>query len=266
MSPLPVRFVRVAAVRPLTTHLRRVTFTGADLAPTEPDQQVKLYFPKPGRPIRLPPSELDMPSWYAAFTAIPEPERPWMRSYTLRACRPGEIDVDFVLHDRPGPATRWALSALPGDTLGMFGPSDLFARPVPLTASIAVADWVLLAGDATAVPAIATILESLPAGKRAIAYLDAEEQRFAARGDVTVHWLDGGLVEAVRQAAFPPGAVFAWLAGEAGQVRALRRHLVEERGVPKPEIDFAGYWRRMLSQDDAPTEEDLAEARERLSS
>lgn len=263
MPALPIRSIRVTAVRPLTPHLRRVTFTGANFAPAEPDQQVKLYFPKPGRPVRLPPSELDLPSWYAAFTAMPEDERPWMRSYTLRACRPGELDVDFVLHDRPGPATRWALSARPGDVLGVFGPSELFARPIPLTASIAEADWVLLAGDGTAVPAAATILEALPAGKRAIGYLDADELELPTRGDVKVHWLDGALVDAVRQAEFPPGAVFAWLAGEAGEVRALR-HLVDDRGVPKPFIDFAGYWRRALTQDDAPTEEDLAEARERL--
>ncbi|MER7156870.1 SIP domain-containing protein, partial [Streptomyces lydicus] len=57
---------------------------------------------------------------------------------------------------------------------------------------------------------------------------------------------------------------FAWLAGEAGTVRTLRRHLVEERGIDKRRIDFTGYWRARLSQDDAPTEADLAEARERV--
>lgn len=62
----------------------------------------------------------------------------------------------------------------------------------------------------------------------------------------------------------PPGEVFAWLAGEAGAVRDLRRHLVGDRGVPKRSIDFAGYWRLSLTQDDAPTEADMAEARERL--
>jgi hypothetical protein len=58
--------------------------------------------------------------------------------------------------------------------------------------------------------------------------------------------------------------VFAWLAGEAGTVRLLRRHLVEERGVPKRAIDFAGYWRRRRTQDDPPTEQDLADAQELL--
>nr|WP_188296427.1 SIP domain-containing protein [Streptomyces sp. CBMA156] len=69
---------------------------------------------------------------------------------------------------------------------------------------------------------------------------------------------------AVRSAGLPAGRPFAWLAGEAGAVRALRRHLVEERGVPKASIDFTGYWRHRLTQDDAPTAEDLADAQERL--
>ena len=101
----------------------------------------------------------------------------------------------------------------------------------------------------------------------------AEEQHLPTRGDVTVHWLHRGeaqagrnqvLLDAVRTASFPPGSVFAWLAGEAGTVRALRRHLVDERGVDKRAIDFSGYWRRRLTQDDAPTEADLADARELL--
>jgi hypothetical protein len=58
--------------------------------------------------------------------------------------------------------------------------------------------------------------------------------------------------------------VFAWLAGESGAARSLRRHLVDERGVDKRAIEFNGYWRLRLTQDDAPTTEDLAEAQERL--
>jgi NADPH-dependent ferric siderophore reductase len=86
-----------------------------------------------------------------------------------------------------------------------------------------------------------------------------------------VHWLhrDGAghgskLVEAVRTAKLPAGSVEAWLAGEASMVRALRRHLVGERGWPKSVIEFTGYWRRSLTQDDAPTPEDLADAAEKL--
>jgi hypothetical protein len=58
--------------------------------------------------------------------------------------------------------------------------------------------------------------------------------------------------------------VAAWLAGEASTVRALRRHLVGDRGFAKSDIEFTGYWRRKLTQDDAPTPEDLADAAEKL--
>jgi NADPH-dependent ferric siderophore reductase len=182
-----------------------------------------------------------------------------------------------VLHHDAGPATKWALSAKVGDTLGMFGPSTTFARPVPLQTSIAAADWLLLAGDETALPAIGSLLESLPSGTRALAYLEvgdsSDEQSFSTRGDVTVHWLHRAdvppghsdlLVKSLQGAEFPPGSPFAWLAAESSAVRAIRRHLVNDRGVPKGSIEFTGHWRLKLTQDDAPTPEDLAEAQERL--
>ncbi|MET4924766.1 siderophore-interacting protein [Streptomyces sp. PSRA5] len=301
---LPVRTVEVRAVRRLSPHMVRVTFAGpapADLPYDDaPDQQVKLYFPRPGQSAPLlpePGADGDVMRWYGAFQAIPEDERPWARSYTIRAQDParGTLDIDFVLHEGTddgtddgtghgsrdgtgdgvradeGPATRWARSAGVGDVLGVFGPSAYFAEPVPLGTT----DWMLLAGDESALPAIGTIIEALPEGARAVAYVEvwdaAEEQRFESAGEVTVHWLhraatagDGPpLVEAVRAATFPAGSVFAWLGGEAGAVRALRRHLVGERGIDRRSVHFTGYWRRRLTQDDAPTPADLAEARER---
>jgi NADPH-dependent ferric siderophore reductase len=81
-----------------------------------------------------------------------------------------------------------------------------------------------------------------------------------------VRWLhgDASAVDAVRDATLPSGTPYVWLGGEAGTMRALRRHLLDERGYDRRTVDFTGYWRRRLTQDDAPTAEDLAEARERL--
>ncbi|WP_219825195.1 SIP domain-containing protein [Streptomyces roseicoloratus] len=74
-------------------------------------------------------------------------------------------------------------------------------------------------------------------------------------------------MDAVRAARdLPKGEPYAWPAGETGAVREPRRHLVEERGVGRRSIDFACHWRHRLTQDDAPTPEDLAEARERPAS
>jgi NADPH-dependent ferric siderophore reductase len=288
MQELPVRTLRVLDTARVTPHMRRITFGGDDLADLTarlgafgPDQQVKLYFPRPGQAApHLPPvGDADMTSWYRAYMAVPEAERPWMRSYTIRAHDPerATIDVHFLLHADAGPATRWARTASPGDVLAMFGPDGAYARPVPLTSSIVDAAWLLMAGDESALPAIGTLAEALPPGRRAVAFVEvegpADEQQLACAGELAVHWVHRGaapagsgtaLIDEVRGARFPEGSVFAWLAGEAGTVRLLRRHLVEERGVPKRAIDFAGYWRRRRTQDDPPTEQDLADAQELL--
>ncbi|MFI6727569.1 siderophore-interacting protein [Streptomyces atratus] len=271
---LPVSYVRVVGVERITPRTARITFAGdalAELMEDRPDQQMKLCFPREGQEVpRLPEPDADDTygmRWYEAYLAIPEPERPLMRSFTVRAYdrRLGLMAVDFVLHGDEGPAARWGRDARPGDVLGMVGPSSMYARPLP------AADWLLLAGDETALPAIGTLLESLPAGARALVYAEvadeAEGQVLDSPGEVTVHWVhrDTGetLTEAVRGAELPAGSGAAWLAGEAGAVRALRRHLVEERGLPKGAVEFSGYWRERLTQDDAPTEEDLAWAKER---
>jgi NADPH-dependent ferric siderophore reductase len=163
----------------------------------------------------------DVMRWYQTFLAIPEHERPWMRSFTVRYLTADAMTIDFVLHGDNGPASAWAASASPGDVLARY--------------------------------------ESLPS--TVTVYLAAEEQP----PPVEAHWLPphASLLDAVRDTEISP-STHVWPAGEAGEIRALRRHLVDDRGIAKSRIDFAGYWRRALTQDDAPTPEDLAEARERV--
>ncbi|MFF4378414.1 siderophore-interacting protein [Kitasatospora sp. NPDC001547] len=277
---LPVTFVEVVEVRRITPRTARITFAADDLPDTvgtAPDQQLKLCFPRPGQREPVLPARQDDPmGWYQAYLAIPEERRPLLRSFTLRGRRPGTrlVEIDFVLHGDTGPAAAWALRAAPGDRLGMVGPSALYAPAVPFAEAAAAADWVLLAGDETALPALATLVGALPEGVRAYAWIEvadrAERQSLESRAELEVEWLyrDGAtpgavLTEAFRDGVLPAGEPFVWLAGEAGAVRAIRRCLVEEQGVPKGNIDFTGYWRHRLTQDDAPTPEDLADARER---
>ncbi|MGW5722345.1 siderophore-interacting protein [Amycolatopsis sp. NPDC003865] len=258
----PTGLLEVTAVRHPTPRTVRVTFTGDGLRDLQawPDQQLKLLFPPPGHPVRLPPDDGDVMRWYQAYLAIPAEERPVMRSYTVRSRDGDTIDVEFVLHSghTDGPATAWARTAAPGAVLGRYGPDAAYRRP------LSTADTLLLAGDETAVPAIATILSEVDNAVAFVEVADAAEEQ-----PLPVHWLhrDGAphgarLLDAVRGASLGPGSA-AWLAGEAGMVRALRRHLVHERGFAKSVIEFTGYWRRRLTQDDAPTAEDLADAREK---
>ncbi|ASO23100.1 NADPH-dependent ferric siderophore reductase [Actinoalloteichus hoggarensis] len=283
MTALPVRLIEVVGRRRPTPMTCRITFGGPDLADFAfiPDQQVKLCFPPTGAAVpRLPAPTPDgdpLP-WYREYLAMPEHERPRMRGYTVRAHRADEgvIDVDFALRSDAGPATRWARDARVGDVVGMVGPSPIFARSRPLSASIAAGGLLLLAGDESALPGIGTLIETLPARTRALALIEvadrAEEQRFETHGEVTVRWLHrgetppgtgGSLLDALRAAEFPPERTVAWLAAEAAVARGMRGHLVAERGMAGSAVEFAGYWRAGRTQDDAPTAADLADARAR---
>lgn len=259
-----VSLVTVESIHRVTPRMARVTFTGPGLSTVErwPDQQLKLLFPPPGRPLVLPdaPAEGDGMRWYGAYQAIPTDERPIMRSFTVRDLRDGLLTVDFVLHTHGGPASTWALSAVPGDKLARYGPAAVYARPLALDA-----DWVLLAGDETALPAVGSLLP-LPHATVLVEVADAAEEQDLPG----VHWLHRNdappgqrLTEAVAALKVPQVPTFAWLAGEATMVRTLRRDLIS-RGIPKRSIDFAGYWRARLTQDDALTEADMAEVQERL--
>ncbi|MDX8035455.1 siderophore-interacting protein [Lentzea sp. BCCO 10_0856] len=250
----------VTSVLSLTPRMVRMTFTGDGLSDigSWPDQQLKLLFPKPGGSALVSESP-DVSVWYQAYLAMPEPERPWMRSFTVRSLVDGVLTVDFVLHGDNGPASRWAARARPGDVIGRFGPSRDYARP------LGTADLLVFAGDETALPAIGSLLELLQASQKWLAFVEvadpAEEQPLP--GVRWVHRSAGeDLVSAVTEVEVPSSA-WVWLGGEASAVRALRRHFVG-LVVSKKDIEFAGYWRRALTQDDAPTTDDLAEAEERI--
>ena len=114
----------------------------------------------------------------------------------------------------------------------------------------------MLAGDDTALPAIARRLEELPAGARADVILEAPEPsariEFATQATLRVQWLyrdaapagTDALAGAVRDFALPEGEGYIWAAGEAASIRALRRNLCVERGWDKARIRAAAYWKR----------------------
>ncbi|ALL75267.1 hypothetical protein AD006_08080 [Pseudonocardia sp. EC080610-09] len=282
-QPLPPYVLgRVTGVEPLTPRMRRITLSADDwLGAREvaPDQQVKLFLARDGGVPEIPGAPEDgsgVAGWYARYLAVPEERRPWMRSYTVRTLDPehGRMVIDFVLHDDgthgphgtddAGLASRWAARAAIGDVVGVLGPAVAGYR-TPSEQPVR-----LFAGDETALPAIAASLEALPAGVRAVAVVEvagpAEEQRLDSPAELAVHWVHrpSSLLDAVRAAELPDGEVFAWVAGEASSVRAVRRHLVGDRGLDKRAVAFTGYWRRDLTQDDAPTAQDVADANEQM--
>ena len=236
----------------LTPNMIRVVAGGDDLAvfPDTPhtDRYVKLVFPRQGVAY---PDPFDMDT---VRTSLPREQWPVVRTYTVRAFDPtaGELAIDFVLHGDSGVAGPWAASARPGDVLRLLGPGGAYA-PDPS------ADWHLMVGDESALPAIGAACERVPAGVPVIVVLEvadaAEEQPLRCSGDLRVTWLHrdpdvpGQLPDAVRALEFPPGHVHAFVHGEAGFVREVRRHLVEGRGVPRERLSVSGYWRRGRDED-----------------
>lgn len=259
VHPLTLRKVEVVRVTDLTPGMRRITLGGEQLhaftsangfrqpafASTGFDDFIRLVFRYPGQ------DEPVLPVQTEKGVDLPRNPRPLSKIYTVRRWDPeaGELDVDFVKHGI-GVGTTWAYRTRPGDRIHFYGPSSSGTL-------VQDADWLLVAGDETAIPAIARLLDELPGDARAKVFIEVatESHRLELRGlpQVEVTWLardsagEGAttlLRDAVRDSAWWDGRVFAWLAGEHAAVRDLRRHLVEERGVAKGDVEFSGYWRR----------------------
>jgi len=233
-----------------TPHLIRIV-----AAPVEPadidrfaesphtDAYVKVVFRQPGVTY---PEPFDMA---AARAELPRDQWPTLRTYTVREVdrEAGEIVIDFVYHGDNGLAGPWAASAEPGTELLVAGPGGAYA-PDP------AAGWHLLVGDESALPAIAAALAQIPAGVPVHVLVEvddaAEEQKLSSPGELNLQWVhratagDTGLVDAVRALEFPAGQVHAFVHGEASEVKELRRHLLDERGLTIDQLSISGYWRR----------------------
>ncbi len=291
----------VVRVTQLTPSFVRVTVSApelADLTQGPGDQRIKLLLPLADGSLGAVAQWCrgaadDAADWYGTWRALPSAERNPMRTYTIRAVRPldAELDIDLVRHGDGGPASRWACAVRVGDRVAVLAPNGRFEgdpggyewRPPTGRCDL------LLAGDETAAPAICAILENLPAGSVATAFIEVPEATDALDlglpEGVTLTWLPRSgapvgslLAPAVRAAAAVlvakdvPGAaagdepdeidvdttllwdapaaaptdcpgLYAWLAGEAGVITGLRRHLVRDLGFPRSAVAFMGYWR-----------------------
>ncbi|WP_328981835.1 siderophore-interacting protein [Streptomyces mirabilis] len=271
----PFRFfsLQVVRTRRLGPSLVRITFAGADLAGFAShgrDQSLSLFLPHPGQTEPAVPYELG-DGWWQGWRELPDDERAVMRSYTLRVLRrdargrTSEIDIDFVLHGvepdaevPAGPASQWASRAAAGDRVVLLGPAVEDNRAIRFRPP-ADTDLVVLWADETALPAASAILESLPADTRVRAWLEVQHaedvQDLPVTAEAEITWLvrdDGApmAVDAIRAARLPATeSPYAWIAGESGCVKEMRRHLVRERGIDRRRVTFVGYWRRGLTEE-----------------
>lgn len=247
----------------LSAHMVRIVAGGEGFAEyvnnNFVDRYVKIAFPQPGVEY---PEPLDL---WAVRESMPRELWPHTRTYTVRwvDSAAGELAIDFVIHGDEGLAGPWAAAAQPGDALIFTGPGGGY-NPDP------AADWYLLAGDEAALPAIAAVLESLPAGARGLAFLevdtDADIQPIAAPAGLKLAWLkrDGApaggsdlLVNAVRDAEWPDGRVDVFAHGERGYMKGLREVLFRQRGLERSQVSLSGYWAMGRVEDDFQAEKKL---------
>jgi NADPH-dependent ferric siderophore reductase len=218
------REVEVARVVPVGSNFVSVTFAGdalADFVSMSFDDHVKFMF----------------------ADAAGEPVS---RDYTPRHFNneAGELTIEFAMHGE-GKASDWAREAAVGDRAVIAGPRGSMIIPKDY-------DWHLLAGDATALPAIARRLGELPGTSRAVVMLmgDAGDRRaLASKAQLDVRWVETAeeLVAAVQAMPVPAGEGFAWAAGEAATMARLRAVLANDKGMPKEAMRIAAYWKQGAS-------------------
>lgn len=245
----PPMMVEVTRVDRLTPHMVRVVFAGEALAgftTNGPAEHIKVFLPRPGqeRPI--------LPEWGPSGPVFAEgQERPLSRTYTPRLWDAGrqELSVDFLIHGH-GPGSAWALEARPGQSVAVGGAGG----PYPLDESAA---WYLLAGDESAIPAIGTILDALPAATAAKVLVEvsggSEEQPLSSAAGLDVRWLHRGptdpsqigrmLQSAILATDLPSGPGRAFVACEAEVMRDIKRHLLFERGLAREAVHCHAYWK-----------------------
>ncbi|UGU15003.1 siderophore-interacting protein [Sinomicrobium kalidii] len=240
----------------ITPHYIRVVLTGDHIeqfADTTVGVNNKILVPPKGvDKIHFPEFDEVKNEWIQP----PEHLRPVIRTYTHRGIdvENREMIVDFVYHGDHSPASGWAGRAKEGDQLGVLmkaGKRTLYPE----------ADWYLLAGDATAIPVLGAILESLPSTARVTAVLEVhgeeDEQQLYTEAQLDICWLhnpspeEGSkLADAVKQVQLPEeGTRFGYVAAEFSSVKEIRQYLRKELGWTAGELYAYSYWKAGMAED-----------------
>ena len=255
-SALPddLRILRVTSIEDLSPRFRRIAFKGENLERYDRADQLhcRLIFQ---------PRGIAEPLWpmldHRGCIVWPENTAVPTRVYTIRRIDVArkEIVIDFALHANAGPATRWAMDARTGDVVGILGPAANGSKP---------AKFQVLAGDETALPGIARILESLPRDAVGHAFIEldskADDLPLTCPAGVMVHWLhrDGAaagtttlLPDAVRSIRWPENLddVFFWGGCEHTAFSAIYRHLRNGVALPRDSFVLYSHWHRSLSEE-----------------
>jgi NADPH-dependent ferric siderophore reductase len=241
--------VTVVSAEDITTTMRRVKFACDDITPfMGGEMHVRLLVPPKGKPLAWPTLAADgRIDWPKGEDEI------LVRVYTIRTVdvERRELWIDFLQHAGDGvetPGADFARDAKPGDRVALLGPGG---------GGLPVADCVLLAGDETAIPAIARIAAEVPAGTRLQAIIEVrdetEEQALPSAGSLDIRWLhrssypaEAGdmLAKATKEAiSCLEEGTFVWVACEKDDVRDIRKFL-KQRGHDRKSMYVAWYWEK----------------------
>ncbi|GER23639.1 siderophore-interacting protein [Zafaria cholistanensis] len=261
-TPRPARpqvVLEVLATERLSAHMVRLTLGGEGFAGFQDkaatDKYIKLLFADPALGLE-PPYDLEALRGSLGPEAVPV-----RRTYTVRRVDQAArtLQIDFVVHGDEGIAGPWAAAAQPGEKVCFSGPGGMYA-PDP------DADWHLLAGDESALPAIGAVLEALPEDAVGVAYLEVsgpeDELELAAPAGIDLRWLHRGkfspestvLAAAVRAGTWRGGRVQVFAHGEREVMKTLRRYLTEERAVDRRQLSLSAYWAYGRAEDEFQAE------------
>lgn len=247
-APRPQIVLEVLERIRLSPHMVRIVAGGPGISAVEDngktDAYSKILFAHPG-------TDLAPPYDMAALRAeLPTELMPSTRTYSVRRfdLANGRIWIDFVTHGDEGVAGPWADRTEPGDPVVLQGLGGGYA-PDPN------ADWHLLAGDDSALPAISASLEAMAPDAQGTAVIEVGDERdhldVEAPAGVDVVWLHRGehkpgttglLVEAVRGIPWRDGRVQVFVHGERGAMKALRPYFTDERGLERSQLSLSAYW------------------------
>ncbi|MBB1488430.1 siderophore-interacting protein [Oceanospirillum sediminis] len=237
-KPSPENFTVVSSYS-LSPNMRRVRLASQSIQNYPQDAEggyIKLAFPKHNQ------------------------DKPLLRTYTISNIDHTNsfLDVDFVIHADGGPASQWSEQAQAGDTIQIAGPGA--GKPVDLSA-----DWFLIAGDMTALPAIRANLKRLPADAKGYLILEliSEEDKQALDLELSqlpqqleVQWLinpnpgiNKVLNQRIRSLTWLEGKPAIWLAGELDEVLESRKHLKAQPDILQGRMYVSSYWQHGMTED-----------------
>lgn len=253
--PPNFQILRVIDLKDVTPHMRRISFHGDNVARFAGMNALHLN-------VLCQHPDLAAPQWPTVgsngLAQWEDPmRRPSLRKYTVRSLdvATGRLDIDFVLHADAGPGAALAETTQIGAEIGVIGPGG---------GGLVDADWYLFAGDETALPAIARMLEHLPTQACGQAFIevadDGEVQQLDCPAGIEVTWLSRNgaaagttslLIDAVRSSVLPDdgSSVYVWAGCEFAAFRQIRSYCRTELGLKKDEHLVVSYWNRSNSSE-----------------